>query len=148
MIMNKLTQTLILFCMLLSSTVLAGDPEGHDIKIKLKGFKEGTTCILGNYYGDSKRIADSAKVDVNGEMTFKGKDKYPQGFYFIFHASKIYFEFVMDKGQHFSMEMDTVDYISSIKVKGSEENTTLYNYQRFISAQGKIAHPIQDELKK
>lgn len=137
-----------MFCLILSSKLFAGTPEGHDIKIKLKGFKEGTVCILGNYYGDSKRITDSAKVDANGEMLFKGTDKYKQGFYFIYHANKIYFEFLMDKEQHFSMEMDTVDYVNSIKIKGSEENTTLFNYQRFIAAQGKRAQPAQEQLKK
>mgnify|MGYP003596911244 CR=1 FL=1 len=87
-------------------------------------------------------------MDVNGDMIFKGKNKYPQGFYFIYHANKIYFEFIMDADQHFNMEMDTVDYVNSIKIKGSEENTVLINYQRFITSQGKIARSIQDNLKK
>lgn len=146
--MNKLSHTLLLFCLILSSTLFASDTDGHDIKIKVKEFKVGTTYILGNYYGDSKRISDSAKVDVNGDMIFKGKNKYPQGFYFIYHANKIYFEFIMDADQHFNMEMDTVDYVNSIKIKGSEENTVLINYQRFITSQGKIARSIQDNLKK
>ncbi|HRG37159.1 MAG TPA: redoxin domain-containing protein [Bacteroidia bacterium] len=139
---------LLLFCMILSSVSFASDPEGHEIKVTIKGFKPGTTGMLGHYYADSKRVADSAKVDEDGKMIFKGKDKYPQGFYFIYQGGKMYFEFLMDSNQHFSMELDTVDYINSIKIKGSEENTTLFNYQRFISAKGKIAKPIQQELRK
>ena len=81
--MNKLSLSFLLCCMLLTSALFAGDPEGHEIKITVKGFKPGTTGMLGYYYADSKRVADSAKVDEEGKMIFKGKDKYPQGFYFI-----------------------------------------------------------------
>lgn len=146
--MNKLSHPLLLFCMVLTSALFAANPEGHEIKITIKGFKPGSTGMLGYYYADSKRIADSAKVDEEGKMVFKGKDKYPQGFYFIYQNSKLYFEFVVDDIQHFSIETDTVDQINSIKVKGSEENTTLFNYQRFIATKGKLAKPIQDELRK
>lgn len=146
--MNKLSLSFLLCCMLLTSALFAGDPEGHEIKITVKGFKPGTTGMLGYYYADSKRVADSAKVDEEGKMIFKGKDKYPQGFYFIYQNNKLYFEFLVDEGQHFSIETDTLDQLNSMKVKGSEENNTLLNYQRFISAQSKIAKPIQDELKK
>ena len=47
---------------------LASGGDGHEIKIKVKGFAPGTNCILGNYYGDKQYIKDSAKVGANGEI--------------------------------------------------------------------------------
>jgi peroxiredoxin len=137
--------------LLLFSTVAAkagSPPEGHDIKITVKGFKEGSTCILGNYYGDKQYIKDSAKVGPKGEVLFKGKNKYPQGVYFIFPDSKKYFDIVMDGDQHFTMETDTADYINHMKVKNSEENAFFFDYQRFITTQQKRAEPLRADLKK
>lgn len=123
-------------------------PEGHEIKVTVKGFKEGSNCILGNYYGDKQYIKDSAKVGPKGELVFKGKTKYPQGVYFIFPDNKKYFDIIMDADQHFSLETDTADYISNMKVKGSEENASFFDYQRLIMSQQKLAEPLRAELKK
>ena len=122
--------------------------EGHDIKVTVKGFREGSTCILGNYYGDKQYIKDSAKVGPKGEVVFKGKDKYPQGVYFIFPESKKYFDIIMDAEQHFSLETDTLDYIGHMKVKNSEENSLLFDHQRFFTSQLKLAEPLRTELKR
>ncbi len=131
-----------------SFNAFAGPPEGHEIKVIVKGFKEGSTCILGNYYGDKQYIKDSAKVGPKGEMLFKGNDKYPQGVYFILPDSKKYFDIIMDADQHFTIETDTTDYIKYMKVKSSEENSFFFDYQRFITTQQKMAEPLRAELKK
>ena len=131
-----------------SLTMVAGPPEGHDIKITVKGFKEGSTCILGNYYGDKQYIKDSAKVGPKGELEFKGKEKYPQGIYILIPDNKKYFDLVMDENQHFSLESDTADYISNMKVKGSDENNFFYSYQKFIVTQQKLVEPLRNLLKK
>lgn len=130
-----------------SLIVQAGNPEGHEIKITVKGFKEGSTCILGNYYGDKQYIKDSAKVGPKGEMLFKGSNKYEQGVYFILPENKKYFDIIMDADQHFTLETDTVDYISNIKVKASEENAFFFNYQKFITTQQNLAEPLRAQLK-
>lgn len=126
---------------------LATETEGHDIKITVKGFKEGTTCILGNYHGDKQYIKDSAKVGPNGEIIFKGKDKYPEGIYLLIPDNKKYFDLVMDENQHFTLESDTIDYVNHMKVKGSEENNFFYSYQKFIVTQQRLVEPLRAALK-
>lgn len=138
---------LFLVLCLLPFVGFAGPPEGHDIKIIVKGFKEGTTCILGNYYGDKQYIKDSAKVGPNGALVFKGNDKYPQGIYLLIPDNKKYFDLVIDEGQHFTLESDTTDYIANMKVKGSEENNFFYSYQKFIITQQKLIQPLRTILK-
>ncbi|HSH65118.1 MAG TPA: redoxin domain-containing protein [Bacteroidia bacterium] len=140
--------TLLLFIVFTSSLLNASNQDGHDIKIIVKGFKEGSTCILGFYNWDKKYIKDSAKVGPHGEAIFKGSSKYQQGVYFIYPESKKYFDIIMDEGQHFTLETDTLEYIQNMKVKGSEENMLFFNYQRFISNQEHQAEPLRTELKK
>lgn len=136
------------FTLLFPFILNAGTPEGHEIKVTVKGFKEGSTCILGNYYGDKQYIKDSAKVGPKGEMIFKGEKKYEQGVYFILPENKKYFDIIMDADQHFTLETDTLDYIKNMKVKTSEENSFFFNYQRFITEQQQMAEPLRAQLKK
>lgn len=145
--MKRYTKNFALLLFLLPFYVLAGPPEGHEIKITVKGFKPGTTCILGNYYGDKQYIKDSAKVGADGAIVFKGSEKYPQGIYLLIPDSKKYFDLVMDENQHFSLESDTTDYIKNMQVKGSEENEYFYAYQRFIMSQQKQVLPLRTALK-
>lgn len=112
-----------------SAFAFAGNTDGYNIKIKVKGLKEGSTCMLANYYGEKQYIKDSAKVNAKGQVIFQGKEKMPQGIYLFVPANRKYFDFVMDEKQNFSLETDTTDYVKNMKVKGSDENKYFYEYQ-------------------
>lgn len=131
-----------------ASKLLALTPDGYNIKIKVKGLKEGQTCLLANYYGDKQYIKDSAKVDAKGEVVFKGEDKYPEGVYLFVPPNKKYFDFIVDAEQHFTLESDTADYIHDMKIKGSEENKLFYDYQLFMASKQKEIEPLRDLYKK
>lgn len=147
--MNKfLSKTFAFFSLFTAVSVLAGTPDGYTIKITVKGLKEGSTCILANYYGDKQYIKDSAIVGPKGEIIFKGKEKFPEGIYLLVPPSKKYFDFVMDAGQNFSLETDTTDLIKNMKVKGSEENKFFYEYQTFMASKQKEIEPLQNLYKK
>ena len=50
--------------------------DGHLIKVRMKGVVEGKTCHLAHFFGYNQYIkVDSAKVE-NGELNFKGKDRW------------------------------------------------------------------------
>ena len=121
--------------------------ESYDIKFAVKGLKQGTTCILANYYGDKQYIKDSAKVDAKGIVTFKGDEKLPQGIYLFVPPDKKYFDFVVDEKQTFLIETDTVDYVKNMKVKGSDENKFFYEYQQFMSKKQKQIEPLRELYK-
>ena len=147
--MNSFFAKSITILSILSTTaVIAGNPEGYNIKITAKGLKEGSTCLLANYYGDKQYIKDSAKVNAKGEVVFKGTEKYPQGIYLFVPPNKKYFDFVMDAEQNFSLETDTTDYIKYMKVKGSVENKFFYDYQTFMSTKQTQIEPLRDLYKK
>ncbi|MBL7883914.1 MAG: redoxin domain-containing protein [Bacteroidia bacterium] len=130
------------------ATLLAGEPQGYTIKITAKGIPEGSTCLLANYYGDKQYIKDSAKVNTKGEVIFKADVKWDQGVYLFVPPSKRYFDFIMDDVQNFTLEADTIDYIKTMKIKGSEENRIFYEYQNFMSSKQKQIEPLREELKK
>src|ERR1017187_9745597 len=83
-----------------SAFAFAGNTDGYNIKIKVKGLKEGSTCMLANYYGEKQYIKDSAKVNAKGQVIFQGKEKMPQGIYLFVPANRKYFDFVMDEKQN------------------------------------------------
>ncbi len=132
----------------ISTVMFAGNTEGYNIKITAKGLKEGTVCLLANYYGDKQYIKDSAIANANGEVVFKGTEKYPQGIYLFVPRNKRYFDFVMDEEQNFSLETDTLDYVKYMKIKGSDENKDFYDFQTFMAEKQKQIEPLRDLLKK
>ena len=142
------TKTFTIFLLLSTALSFAGNPDnGYTVKIIPKGLKEGSMCLLANYYGDKQYIKDSAKVNAKGEVVFTGKEKWPQGIYLFVPPSKRYFDFVMDEGQNFTLEADTTDFIKTMKVKGSEENKFFYEYQNFMAGKQKQIEPLRDKLK-
>lgn len=141
------TKTITTISLLTSAIAFAGNTEGYNIKVSAKGLKEGDKCLLANYYGDKQYIKDSAKVDAKGEVVFKGKEKLPQGIYLIVPPTKNkYFDFVMDAGQNFSLETDTLDYVKYMKSKGSEENKFFYDYQHFMMEQQNRIEPLRNRI--
>ena len=142
------TKSIIVILFFFSKFLIASEPEGHLIKINVKGLQEGKMCILANYYGDKQYIKDSAKVDAKGEVIFKGTEKYPQGVYMFILPTKKYFDFIMDAKQQFSLATDTVDLIKNMKVKNSDENKYFYEFQNFMGIKQDQIQPLREELPK
>jgi len=142
------TKTFYLAALLLLSFSLSAIAGGTDekkylIKFNLKGL-QNSQCYLGCHYGDKDYIQDTAKVDATGNFQFSGTKDLPGGVYFVMTKSKKYFEFIIDKEQKFSMAADTVDFIKSMKVTGSEENALFYSYLNYVTKM----HDQQDTLEK
>jgi len=120
---------------------------GYDLKFKIAGIKD-TLCYLANYYGDKQYIKDSARVDATGKISFKGKEALPGGIYLFVFPNKTYFEILVDKVQHFSMECDMNDIINSMKVKESEENAQFYSYLQYIQKKSMEIEPLKAQRKQ
>lgn len=145
---SLIAKTFFVLTVCFAGQLMAVNPDGYNIKITVKGLKEGSTCLLANYYGDKQYIKDSAVANNKGEVIFKGDDKYPQGVYLFVPPNKKYFDFIMDDVQNFTLETDTSDYIKGMKVKGSNENKYFYDYQLFMAGKQKQIEPLRDLYKK
>ena len=111
-------------------------PEGYEIKVTFKPFKD-QYIYLGHYEGKQLPIIDSVVVNKKSEAIFKGSKKLPAGVYLIGYPNKSgFFEFLVDKEQHFSIEADTTD-LRNVRYKNSPENDLFNAYQHFMFANGK-----------
>lgn len=123
---------------------------GHNLKFKINGLKD-TLAYLAGYYGPKQYFKDTADVDSQGNLTFKGKDSLPGGIYSVVMPDKgTYFEFIVNE-QSFSMETDTGNFVKAMKVKGSLENELFYKRLNYLEAKQKEINPLKaimdDSLK-
>ena len=125
-----------------------GYSQGYDIQLTLKPFTN-SKVYLGYHYGKVKAVADSLVLDGRSTGEFKGKEKLPEGIYFIVSPKKeILFELLIDQQQHFSIFGDTARMQSSIVFTGSPENKTFLDYTTFMNMHGKELTTLQTKLNQ
>jgi hypothetical protein len=124
--------------LLCSSCLIRG--QGYDIKLKINGL-QNAEVILGHYLNKPLYPDDTVHLNLNGEGTFSGNKPLPEGLYVIFLPSMKYFELIIGKDQQFSIAVDTLDLINSLKFTGSEENEVFTDFQQYMIVK-------QQELKK
>lgn len=115
---------------LISATSLSAQKEGYNIKVKMDNYKSDT-LFLGNYYGGSQYIRDTATLNSKGLYIFNDKESLPGGVYLIITNDKKYFEIIIDKEQHFAIETQYEEFGKHLKVKGSSDNETFYKFVNF-----------------
>lgn len=120
----------------LAAIPFASASTGYDIKVRVVGLHD-TVCYLGNHYGDKQYVNDTARVDKDGWMTFKGDEPLDGGIYLVILPSKTYFEIIISDQQKFTVETDTLDYIAHQKVTGSLENKLFLDHQQFLIKKSK-----------
>lgn len=128
---------------------LQAQKAGYDLKFKVKGITEGE-AMLAYHYGKKQYISDTTVVDAKGNFQFKGTEALPGGIYLIVLPDKSWFELIVDKEQHFSVETDKADVFANMKITGSKENQVFYNYQgemKSFSDRAKKLTDLKAELK-
>lgn len=102
---------------------------GPSIKVRVAPLKN-TVVYLGSYYGKSRILVDSVKLNEQSEGVFQRKEKYPGGIYFLVSPEKyILQEFLMDQQQRFSLLGDTIKK-EEFQILGSEDNTLFLQYTK------------------
>lgn len=99
--------------------------DSYEIQINVKGF-DGDTALLAVRYGASNRLRDTVQVQ-DGIFTFQGDTALAGGMYMVvLPPENIFFELIIDRDQHFSVETDTSDLVGHLVVEGCEENELMY----------------------
>lgn len=128
------------FSLLISSGCFA--QQGYNIKFRITGLKD-TTIYLGNYYGESTYLKDTARVNNNGEFVFNSsKSLAYQGVYFLVLDKTKIFEMVVGKNQHFSMSTSTADYVRNMQVTGDIDNKLFFENMIFNMERHQEAQPL------
>ncbi len=143
--MNKqIRKMLMLVVMMISACTALFSQNSYKITVKSNGFQD-TVCYLGYYYGKFQYSKDTAYFDKKGTAVFENKNsKLDRGVYFIVFPNKRHIDFIINKEQIITFDVDTNDLLNNTKVTGSKENQLFYEYNKDMALLGKRF----DELKK
>jgi thiol-disulfide isomerase/thioredoxin len=121
----------------------------YSIKVKLAGGPTESTVYLAHFFGHNQYIkVDSAKLE-NGAYHFHGEDALKGGVYLVVLNPSKYYDFVVSGTEkEFMMEADTIDFVKTVKFKGSPENDILFGYRKFLLSMNDKAASINAEIKK
>jgi hypothetical protein len=142
--MTILRNLLLFICFVLFP--LSGSGQGYEIKIRINGLSE-KQVILGHYLSKSMYPDDTAKLDSKGDGIFKGPKKLPGGMYLVYLPNSSFFELIMGDDQSFSVEADTVNFLKTLSIKGSEENQIFLDFQRYMVVLRKQADSLSQSIK-
>lgn len=121
--------------------------KGYHIKITINNAND-SLCYLAGYYGDKQILKDTAYPSQKGVYILKGDSVLEKGIYILAGEKKNrYFEFVLNKDQHFTMETVISDPVESMKIKGSEENDIFYDYMKYLASKQREMRKLQEKLK-
>ena len=129
-----------LLTLLLIASVQCFAQSGYSIRFKVDGLKD-TTAYLGYYYGESTFVKDTAHVNHTGDFVFDGKQKLPQGVYFLVLNRTRIFELVVGQNQNFSLHTSTADYVKNMKVTGDIDNKLFFENMLYNMARHQEAEP-------
>ena len=140
----KKIRVLIMFVLMAG---LANAQNKHQINVKVNGLSN-QEIILGYFFGDKKFALDTTKLDNNGFGKFEGNEALKGGIYLIILPGNTYFEMIVADDQFFTVETSMDNIFHGLKFKDSDENQHFYNYQLFMSENGKKAEDIRKKISE
>lgn len=106
---------------------------GYQIEVNIKNLPDGN-AYLGDYYGGEQRVKDTVRA-TSGNIKFYGKDKLPEGLYFIsFDNQNNSIELIINEDQVFEVTTDIDNLVGAMSVKGNTENEQFYTYAKQATA--------------
>lgn len=119
--------------------------EAYRYQVRIKGLKD-TSCFLAYHMGDKQYLADTAKVDGQGNMVFTGRETLDPGIYMVVLPNRKYFEIIVNEPS-FSVESDTANLNEALKVTGSKENAIFLDYIQYVAKKGVEINSLASQLK-
>jgi len=144
--MTKSISTTLLLAVLIFSNNLWS--QGYEIKVNIKNSKD-SMCLLTKYTWEQPYKVDTAKVDKNGGMIFKGKEPLEKGIYSIYSPKKgvLYFDLIINESQKLTITTDTINFYDNMKIVGPKENTDFIEYVKFMGSKNMERMNYEKEIK-
>lgn len=120
--------------------------QGYQIQLKVNGFNN-QDVILGYHSNKQIYVKDTVTIDHKGNAVFTGTESLPGGIYLFYFPNGKFFDILIDKEQHFSLETDTIDFYTTLKIKGAKEPQVFLELQKFMEEKGKQANSLREKLK-
>jgi Domain of unknown function (DUF4369) len=123
--------------------------KGHNIRLKLDNY-EAKSVTLGFHYGEKQYVKDTAALGADGFFTFKADTLLPSGVYlFVLKPDNNFIQVLLPAGdQDLTMTTDAKAPVDKMKVKGSDENETFYNYLGFLNKKRPEADTLRAQLAR
>jgi thiol-disulfide isomerase/thioredoxin len=145
--MNRLIIIILGFVILsvyFSPRANAQSKNGYKITVKANTYAD-SLCYLGYYYGKFRYAKDTAVFNNKGIAVFEKKEtQLERGVYFVILPGRKFFDIIINKEQHFSIQLDTANLIRSLNYSGSKENTWFAEYNRNMEEQGSRMTRLRD----
>ncbi|MFY0598501.1 MAG: DUF5106 domain-containing protein [Cyclobacteriaceae bacterium] len=136
-----------LFAFLFSvSTLSLINAQGYKIDFVVEGLPD-TTLLLGNFFGESTYVKDTAVSDSKGNFTFQGDKELEQGVYFLVLNKVRLLDILIGEDQQFEIKTQHSDYLQNMEVSGDVDNTLFLEYRKFNLAQSAKAKPLLEILR-
>ncbi|MCB9262161.1 MAG: DUF5106 domain-containing protein [Flavobacteriales bacterium] len=121
----------------------------YNLVFKVDGLHPGDSCILAHYYADQNKIVDTAAVQKDGKLHFKGSGPLLHGVYILVFPKRNYIEFIVPKDdQQFEIACDTASTPQSKKAIGSLENEVFFGFDKFAIEPGLRKKELIEKYKK
>lgn len=120
--------------------------DGYHIDFKITGLAD-TTVYLGNFFGESTYVKDTATVNRHGEFSFSGQSRLDEGIYFLVLNKTRLFDIMISDDQHFKVETIHPEYIANTTIAGDKENDLFFKNLRFNRERNQEATPYVATLK-
>lgn len=122
--------------------------KGHEINVRIPNLAK-QTLMLGHYLGSATAafLDDTIKLDSKGTGSFKGAKSLPQGNYFLLLPSRIPVDIMLGENQRFSLEMDTANFLETLKFTNCKECSAFLDFEKFSSTRYKAHVLLADKYK-
>lgn len=122
--------------------------EGSNLRFKVNGISEGD-AKLAYYFADKQYIKDTVAIAKDGSFAFKSDEKLDQGIYLVvLPPDNQYFEVIVDDKQDWTMETEYLKLTQKMKIKGSKENSSFYEYLKFVDLKKGDVQKVSETITK
>jgi thiol-disulfide isomerase/thioredoxin len=122
---------------------------GHKIRVRLENYPE-KQLVLGFYYGEKPYVKDTAELAADGYFHFDADTLLPCGVYLLVtKPDNGFIQFLMPADdQDFTLTTDAKLAVDKMSVKGSDENTTFYQYLQLLNRLRPEADTLRAQLSR
>ena len=136
---------ILLFVILSFSSLCA--QKTTSISFKIDGYTEGVAQLVG-VYADANYLADTAKIAKDGRISFKAKDGFSDGLFFLLLPDQKNIQFLIANGENFTLKTQKNDLINAMQVENSLENQLFFENQKYQVALEQKFNTLAAEIKR
>lgn len=114
---------------------------------KIDGYTEGGAQLVG-VFGDANYLADSARIQKDGGISFSNPKGYTDGLFYLLLPDQTNFQFLIANGENPTISAQKGDYVNSLRAQNSQENELFFDNQRLQVRIEQKFNGIGQELRK